>query len=244
MEKTKLIAALESCAAKVRIKPFGGAKTQINNSYFTGCTDLSRVWNDGRGLIRFAALDDDGVVVINKLFCKKSEIKDIQENLKIPYVFVALGYPDYYSEDLISIRKKHYANTQQNYMRMLDTQELENAFLYCALWTEELEDKCSIDALIPSAKIRASNIINRFLELADPEDLVKYVNHFGKEAESQLGHDLWLSLSGHGAGFFDHMLDGAEDRLQDVCRHMRNVEKRDFYINQVWVTKQGKVSFE
>ncbi len=127
-------------------------------------------------------------------------------------------------------------------MRTLDKEKIRHHFLHSALWTEELDGDYDIEDFLPSALEKADKIINEFLILANREDLDPYVDYFGKESESQLGHDIWLSINGHGAGFFDHKLDGHEDNLQDVCRHMRDT--RVAYINCVWVTELGHISIE
>lgn len=129
-------------------------------------------------------------------------------------------------------------------MKKLNRTDIRHHFLYCALWTEELEMKCDTDDFDQTALDRADIIINRFLELALEYDLAVYAEHFKSDTESQLGHDLWLSMNDHGAGFFDHMLGGVETRLQDICRQMRWNEKGDFHINMVWVDKSGKIFIE
>ncbi|MFD6092817.1 hypothetical protein ACFWGN_11905 [Oerskovia sp. NPDC060338] len=43
-------------------------------------------------------------------------------------------------------------------------------------------------------------------------------DYFGCEDATQVGHDLYLSRNGHGAGFFDRGLGEHGDRLQDVAR--------------------------
>lgn len=81
-----------------------GSKTEIRHDPIWD--KLKRVWNGGHGLISFAERDTDGVLCINKLFCSKKEIKDIQENLTVPFEMVELGYPDYYSKGLTQMRQK------------------------------------------------------------------------------------------------------------------------------------------
>jgi len=127
-------------------------------------------------------------------------------------------------------------------MRTLDTDKIRHHFLHSALWTEELDANYDIEDFAPSAFKKADVVIGEFLKRAPEKSLNTYVEHFEKEAESQLGHDIWLSINGHGAGFFDHNLGGDEDVLQDVCRAIR--DDKVAYINQVWVSEVGNIFIE
>ena len=102
MEKSKLVTALTEFSEGKQIKSFGGEKTEIRHEKVW--EKLVRVWNDGRGLISFATMDK-GTLLINEPFCSKKEVADIKANLKVPYEFVSLCYPDYYSKDLKQMRK-------------------------------------------------------------------------------------------------------------------------------------------
>lgn len=108
-----------------------------------------------------------------------------------------------------------------------------DAYLEAALWTEEEQAKeqedldidykynieqdddyekgdGSLKDLIPRTDINIHNIdpdskIDAYL------DIKKFLKLVGTAVEdideSSIGHDLWLSRNGHGAGFFDHMYD-------------------------------------
>lgn len=119
-----------------------------------------------------------------------------------------------------------------------------NSFLYSALWTEELDIKYMIEDFLPSSVNKAKYIVECFFDRVPEAALNTYVEHFKVDTEDQLGHDIWLSINGHGAGFFDHPLGGAEDILQDVCRDMRDKGGKPGYINQVWVNEEGKILIE
>jgi hypothetical protein len=127
-------------------------------------------------------------------------------------------------------------------MRPLDIPTIRHSFLNTALWTEELDADFEVKDFMPSAVQKADQIIMLFIQKAPKEALECYVEHFSAEPEEQLGHDLWLSLNGHGAGFFDHSLGGEENRLQNTCREMR--DDKTAYINQVWVSEMGNVFIE
>lgn len=128
-------------------------------------------------------------------------------------------------------------------IKNLNIEKIIHHFLYSALWTEELDTKHNVEDFAPSAFTKAREIINFFLEKAPKESLEKYLEYHKQDPEGQLGHDIWLSINGHGAGFFDHPLLGHEDILQQVCQDMRDVDKTA-YINQVWVSEVGNIFIE
>lgn len=104
--KEKIVIALQDYAKGLKVENFGGKKNGIEYHTLLG-TRLRRIWNDGRGLIDFAQMDDDGVLVINQMPCTKAELSYIEQNLKIPFEIVFYGYPDYYSKSLRFMRKKY-----------------------------------------------------------------------------------------------------------------------------------------
>jgi len=85
-------------------------------------------------------------------------------------------------------------------------------YLTAALWTNEMDtfDACDVT---PDSKSKAVIIVQRFLKLASPLLTDDWTNE-------QLGHDLWLSRGGHGAGFFDRDLPNGKE-LDEICETMR-----------------------
>lgn len=87
------------------------------------------------------------------------------------------------------------------------------AYLEAALWTEEEEiGPASISDISDESREKANQDVLEFMSKAgslldeiDPE---------------QVGHDLWLSRNGHGAGFFDRGLGEVGETLQDIAREM------------------------
>ncbi len=124
----------------------------------------------------------------------------------------------------------------------MDKEKVIRQFLATALWTEELEADYDVDDFVPSAFDKAKQVLEAFLKRAPEDSLKTYLNYFQHDQEGQLGHDLWLSINGHGAGFFDHNLGGHEDKLQQACRDVRDVDK--IVINQVWVSEAENVFIE
>lgn len=128
-------------------------------------------------------------------------------------------------------------------MRKLDVEKIKKSLLHAALWTEGLDGKHDVSDFLPSAVSKITHIIESFLKRADEKDIQVYIEHF-PDGEDQLGHDIWLSINGHGAGFFDHELGGSENRLQEICTNMRDETGAGFYINQVFVNELGHVLIE
>lgn len=86
-----------------------------------------------------------------------------------------------------------------------------NSYLACALWTNEL-DSNSVEDFDEETKKEAVTIIHRFLKAALPLLTDEWT-------DEQIGHDLWLTRGGHGAGFWDRGLPNG-DMLTDLCKTM------------------------
>ncbi len=122
-----------------------------------------------------------------------------------------------------------------------------DAYLETALWTDEenakeqedldIDDRYDLEKdddyekgdgslkdLIPRTDINIHNIdpdskIDAYL------DIKKFLKLVGTAVEdideTSIGHDLWLSRNGHGAGFFDHMYDPEiEEVLMDAAKSL------------------------
>ncbi len=94
-------------------------------------------------------------------------------------------------------------------------------YLECALWTEEELDEYAISDIADESQENAKKDIKEFVEKAG--DLLN-----GLDPE-QIGHDLWLTRNGHGAGFWDRGLGEVGDKLTDIAKNMgmKNIEKID-----------------
>jgi hypothetical protein len=75
------------------------------------------------------------------------------------------------------------------------------AYLEAALWSsvddvgEPLDAEFTIDDIHEDSLIMAMNDIKKFLKMVDIEKLGLY--------DFMVGHDIWLTRNGHGAGFWD-----------------------------------------
>lgn len=91
--------------------------------------------------------------------------------------------------------------------------EILEGYLEAAFWTEEeqLEGK-TISDLSPEANESANNDVLYFMDVAG-EQLQ------GMEPK-QIGHDLWLTRNGHGAGFWDRGLGEKGEILTKLASDM------------------------
>ena len=100
-------------------------------------------------------------------------------------------------------------------------------YLECAIWTEEerLKEENTegyegeIKDLIPEADLNIHNFSDNS-KIKAYEDIKLFLKYAGNAVdgidEEQLGHDIWLSRNGHGAGFFDRGYDDEiEKKLMD-----------------------------
>lgn len=105
-------------------------------------------------------------------------------------------------------------------------------YLDCILWAECDDNENPLDqveglGLSPEMAVELVEDCMLFLSSAnsgEPEihlnPLVEYWEIKGQTAESyqQLGHDLWLTRNGHGAGFWDRGLGELGDKLTEICK--------------------------
>lgn len=118
-------------------------------------------------------------------------------------------------------------------MITIDVDEVTKEYLACALWSEcdadggnlmerhkdtssfsqEAHERARID--VAAFLTNASELIDALVMAAElDEDCIS-----GYGIASDIGHNLWLSRNGHGAGFFDrdHMPECLRDALQDAA---------------------------
>lgn len=87
----------------------------------------------------------------------------------------------------------------------MDIDTILKHYLICALWADmpEEDDSGSIEDIDSQSVELAKADIMQFISLAGAL-LDKYPNGSPVATkEEQLGHDIWLTRNGHGAGFFD-----------------------------------------
>lgn len=100
-----------------------------------------------------------------------------------------------------------------------DVNEILNSYLETAIWAEESDENDlqgkTIQELDKNSKANSAIEIYQFLQKAQQEASDE-LNTYDEEG---IGHNLWLSRNGHGAGFFDDN----NDKLQNLARNMKSV---------------------
>jgi hypothetical protein len=100
------------------------------------------------------------------------------------------------------------------------------SYLECALWTNEIDDM-SVKCNVSSKSIKDAILqVQCFLGLALPLLTEEWT-------DEQIGHDLWLTRGGHGAGFWDRGLPNG-DKLTEICK------LAEFH-GEVWVDRDNEI---
>jgi hypothetical protein len=113
--------------------------------------------------------------------------------------------------------------------------ESETEIKFLRLMKDKYDNKTiesfSREDINPDSLIKAYTDIKQFIKLAGNDAVNEAIGEKGYE---QLGHDIWLTRNGHGAGFFDHSYDH-EKELMNAAKALREV---DLYIGD-----DGKLYF-
>lgn len=99
------------------------------------------------------------------------------------------------------------------------------AYMQCALWSSTNDDGDSLDGLYEAWEI---DDLGQASMIEDCESFLDQVEDLGIAWEAgwtaeQLGHDLWLTRNGHGAGFWDrysapNLCAAMGDRLTELSK--------------------------
>ena len=106
-------------------------------------------------------------------------------------------------------------------------QTMLDAYIECALWStadestpeggEPLDQNYSASDLAPETLAEMASDCERFAKVNEA--------FIGDAPEYQVGHDLWLTRNGHGAGFWDRDADlyANQDALTEAARAMGEI---------------------
>lgn len=135
----------------------------------------------------------EGVQKLHKITLLENEKKELMKELGIINIKDLLNESEIASPEIV---------------------EILNGYLEAALWSEEDRiGEANIESDISDdAKIDAYIEIKKFVNQAG--DLLNNIE------PSQIGHDIWLTRSGHGAGFWDRGLGEIGDKLSDIASDM------------------------
>jgi hypothetical protein len=103
--------------------------------------------------------------------------------------------------------------------------ELEKLIKISANLNKKSFENFTREDIEPDSLIKAYTEIKKFLDLAG-DSVIEAIETNGLE---RLGHDIWLTRNGHGAGFFDHSYDDEnEKKLMQAAKALKEV---NIYIN-------------
>lgn len=97
--------------------------------------------------------------------------------------------------------------------------EMLNAYLDTALWTEELDGDFDRDDIDPKSKEDAKKDCDLFKSMI--KDIINELDL------SQIGHDFWLTRNGHGAGFWDGDYENSIET--ELMKATKNFKTKDIY---------------
>lgn len=97
--------------------------------------------------------------------------------------------------------------------RRYNIEDIVDSYINAALWAEELDDRFDIRDVVSEDRKKIKEEIEWFVD-----KLNKIGNTINRMTDDQLGHDLWLTRNGHGAGFFDRGYPEQDvETLTDLC---------------------------
>lgn len=101
-----------------------------------------------------------------------------------------------------------------------ETKRIWESYLETAIWSsgEEYDEYCLID-FSDGAKEYSENIVDDFV--AHNEHLLDQLMEEGLTNPDRIGHNLWLTQAGHGAGFWDDNLGVTGDLLTEWAKSWR-----------------------
>ena len=103
----------------------------------------------------------------------------------------------------------------------IDVQGVVSGYLACALWTatdengEPLDKMFSLEDFHEEARSQATSDCAAFCE--------QNAELLSEMEPSQIGHDLWLTRNGHGAGFWDRGLGEVGEQLSQAAGRQESV---------------------
>lgn len=106
-------------------------------------------------------------------------------------------------------------------MLKLDSEQVTQGYIAAMIWADfDTPDNAPEDnatEVDPTTLLAIEKLVAAFLD-ANASLVDAYVNKDLYNSE-QFGHDLYLTIVGHGVGFWDRELDGLGDDLTLACHH-------------------------
>lgn len=110
--------------------------------------------------------------------------------------------------------------------------EFTDAFLEAALWAsyddneQELDKNYSVDDFDPASLEQMKDDAAAFLEMN--YDLLERASRFDQKTFREMGVDFWLTMNGHGAGFWDGDYPQTGDEITAVIK--KDWPEQDLYV--------------
>lgn len=137
-------------------------------------------------------VDDEKLIDLAKSFFISTHLDETALNE------ILENYLDSLLQDF-QLSEREYAERDED-----ELEQIEDLTIY------DFSDKAKFDSMLD---------IKKFLRMAGVEAVTEAINDRGLE---QLGHDIYLTRNGHGAGFFDHSYNH-EKELMDAAQKLGNV---------------------
>jgi hypothetical protein len=115
----------------------------------------------------------------------------------------------------------------------MDMEAMVEGYCECAAWANEPEEE-TWGTFSDEGRATAARVCREFVEMAGP--LVQ--EYLTKQNARQMGHDLWLTSKGHGAGFWDRgmgELGGGGDKLTKIAHK---------FPMEIWADEDGRIHLE
>jgi hypothetical protein len=137
----------------------------------------------------------------------------------------------------------------------LDINKIMDSYLESAIWTEEermqedevseygeLGDDSEVRDMVTDAMDLNIHNFSDDSKIQAYTDIKKFLSLIGDTAnimtEEQLGHDLWLTRNGHGAGFWDRGYDEADVAI--LNKASEDLGEIDLYVDDSGVIRFGQ----
>ncbi|MFA5067971.1 MAG: hypothetical protein WC466_08085 [Candidatus Izemoplasmatales bacterium] len=118
--------------------------------------------------------------------------------------------------ELRSLVKKIIKEENEKQENHGEIKNILHAYLEAALWTEEDE----IGHANIHTDIDKKSILDAERDIENFVSKIKGLGIYPDMDSDQIGHDLWLTRNGHGAGFWDRKLGEVGEKLSEISREM------------------------
>ena len=148
------------------------------------------------------------------------------------YIEAALWTEEENLKDQQSSEYKNYFG-DDDYEDEDESDELEKLIKVSQKKNQKTLNNFVLEDIEPDSRIQAYLDIKKFIELAGINSIKEAVTENGF---SRLGHDVWLTRNGHGAGFFDHSYEyETEKSLMSAAKQLGSVD--------MYLSDEDKIAF-